>query len=143
MSFEEIKERLTAHGISASSPRLAIADYVLNTKDHPTAEDIRSEVEKRMPSVSLATIYNTLNLFVEKGLIKAVKDPRSEKLRYDCNLQAHFHFYDEQTGRLIDLDPAQFDLSSDLSKLKGDFEISEIDVMVRGRPHKSKKKGKE
>lgn len=133
MGVQELKEMLQRHGIQASSPRLAIADFVLSTHNHPTAEEVKEEVEKRTPSVSLATIYNTLNLFVEKGLLTAVKDPASDKLRYDCNTRPHFHFYDEKTGKLVDLDPSVLRISPDFSKLNAEFEVTGIEVTVKGR----------
>jgi len=69
-THESIGETLRAHGIQPSAPRMAIANYVWNTKSHPRAEDVKTEVEKTFPMVSLATVYNTLNLFVKKGLLK-------------------------------------------------------------------------
>lgn len=133
MGSELLKSKLIEHGIQASAPRLAVADYVLDTTDHPTAEEVKVEVEKRMPSVSLATIYNTLKLFVDKGLLKVITDPTTEKQRFDCNVKPHFHFYDESTGTLMDLDPSILRVSPDFSRLGKEFEIKEIDVTVRGR----------
>jgi Fe2+ or Zn2+ uptake regulation protein len=133
MSFDELRERLLSFDIQASAPRLAIADFVLHTDEHPTAEEVKAAVEKRMPSVSLATIYNTLNLFVQKGLIKTIRDPQSEKFRYDCNIQPHFHFYDENTGKLLDIDPKAWDLQNQLAGLGSDLEIREVDIVFRGQ----------
>ncbi len=137
MDREELRHLLNEHQIQASAPRLAVADFVLHTNQHPTAEEIRDEVEKRMPAVSLATVYNTLNLFVEKGLVKAVRDPNLDTWRYDCNTLPHFHFYDEETGKLMDLDPRLLRVSPDFSRLQSQFEVSEIEVTVKGRIKKS------
>jgi len=137
MDLVELKSLLNNHLIQASAPRLAVADFVLHTNQHPTAEEVRDEVEKRMPAVSLATIYNTLNLFVEKGLVKAVRDPNLDTWRYDCNTQPHFHFYDEESGKLMDLDPRVLRVSPDFSRLQSQFEVSEIEVTVKGRIKKS------
>ncbi len=133
MGHESIRQLLLDKDIQVSAPRLAVADYVFNTKDHPTAEEVKAEVEKRMPAVSLATVYNTLHLFVEKGLLKAVRDPKSETWRYDCNTRPHFHFFDEQTGRMHDLDPRLLRIAPDFNRLNEQFEVSEIEVTVKGR----------
>lgn len=133
MGHDEIKATLLEHNISPSAPRLAVADFVLNTRSHPTADEIRIEVEKRMPSVSLATVYNTLKLFVDRGLIKSVRDPHSDTLRYDCNTKPHFHFYDEEQQVMMDLDPRLLRVAPDFSKLQELFEVSEIEVTVKGR----------
>lgn len=112
---------------------MAIAKYVWNTCSHPTADDVKREVEKSFPTVSLATVYNTLNLFVAHGLLKEVKDTASERVRYDCNTNPHFHFIDEETGEMLDLDPRSLQVSPNRELLGTDFEINEIEVILRGR----------
>ena len=61
---------LMDHGINPSAQRVAVAQYVLHTDEHPSADEVWTRVRKRFPHVSRATIYNTLNLFVEKGLLR-------------------------------------------------------------------------
>jgi len=136
MDLREIKEYLVSKGIQASAPRLAVADYVFNTMDHPSAEEVKEEVERRTPSVSTATIYNTLNLFVEKGLLRVIQDPITHKHRYDCNTRPHFHFYDEESGQLLDLDPSVLKVSPNFNRLNDEFDIKDIEVVVRGRKRK-------
>jgi len=145
---ESIRAALTEKGIQASAPRMAIASYVWDTISHPTAEDVKREVEKTFPTVSLATVYNTLNLFVEKGLLREVQDANQKSVRYDCNMKPHFHFIDEATGEMMDLDPLALRISPDFISLGKEFEISGVDVTVRGRrlgkssgPNPSKKRG--
>lgn len=136
MGVSEMKEILNSAGLQASAARLAVANYVLHTDSHPTAEEIREEVEKQMPSVSLATIYNTLHLFVEKGLLITVKDPKSDRLRYDCNTKAHFHFYDEESGRMYDLDPQLLKVSPNFEAMQSKYEVRGIEVTLRGKKKK-------
>ncbi len=135
----DFKQKLLDLDIQVSAPRLAIAAYVLKTEDHPTADEVKTKVEGFFPMVSLATVYNTLNLFVEKGLLKSIRDEKSEAVRYDCNLEPHYHFVDESTGRLMDIHPESVSIEPKLSK---DFEVSSVDVFVRGRfKAQTKKKG--
>jgi Fe2+ or Zn2+ uptake regulation protein len=61
---------LRSHGIQPSAQRLAVAAYVLDTEAHPSAEQVWGRVRERFPMISRATVYNTLNLFVEKGLLR-------------------------------------------------------------------------
>lgn len=131
-----LKERLKTAGIQPSSPRLAIANYVLATRSHPTAEQVKLEVEKTFPSVSLATVYNTLHLFVEKGLLQAVQDPYQESIRYDPNVKPHFHFIDEETGHMEDLDPRAIRVSPNTQLLGSNYEIREIEVLLKGKKRK-------
>jgi len=135
-----IRDRLEEHEIQPSAPRMAIAQYVWNTCSHPTAEDVKREVEKNFPMVSLATVYNTLKLFVEKGLLKEVPDPERGSVRYDCNTEPHFHFIDEETGEMQDLEPSALKVSPNLQLLDGSYQIREVEVTLKGkRINKSKK----
>ena len=61
---------LKDHGIKPSAQRVAVAQYVLHTDEHPSADEVWTRVKKHFPLVSRATIYNTLHLFVEKGLLR-------------------------------------------------------------------------
>jgi len=136
MRLNELKKLLQDAGVQASAPRLAVADYVLSTSDHPTAEEVKQRVEERTPTVATATIYNTLNLFVEKGLLKLLQDPVTHKYRYDCNVTPHFHFYDEESQQLMDLDPSILRIQPNFSKLGESFVVKEIEVVLRGHRKK-------
>ena len=136
LDSKQVRKQLKEAGVQLSASRLAIASYVWNTDSHPTAEDVKREVEKSFPTVSLATVYNTLKLFVEKELLQEVHSAGrqgSRIVRYDRNTKPHFHFLDEVTGEMIDLDPKVLKVSPNLSLLGSDFNISEINVTIKGR----------
>jgi Fur family transcriptional regulator, iron response regulator len=121
---------LREHGVAPSAQRVAVADYVLNTRDHPSAENVASEVRKTFPMISRATVYNTLNLLVEKELLREfVLD--DGKTVFDANVAVHHHFVDEKSGRIYDI-PWESLIVSKLESLKG-FEVREYQVVVRGR----------
>jgi Fur family transcriptional regulator, iron response regulator len=121
---------LRDHGIQPSAQRVAVANYVLNTCDHPSAEKVAAEVRKSFPMISRATVYNTLNLMVEKGLLREfVLD--DGKTVFDANVSSHHHFVDERSGRIYDI-PWESLMVSRLESLKG-FEVKEYQVVVRGR----------
>lgn len=132
-THKSIREILIEKGIQPSAPRMAIASYVWDTCSHPTADEVKCEVEKVFPTVSLATVYNTLKLFVNKGLLREVQDASFRSVRYDCNMKPHFHFIDESTGEMMDLDPQDLQISPDFIRLGKEFQISGVDVTVRGR----------
>ena len=69
MSTDLVKKLRTA-GIQPSAQRLAVAQYVLTTDAHPSADEVLEQVHEGFPMLSRATVYNTLNLFVEKGLLR-------------------------------------------------------------------------
>ena len=125
-----VASRLRAEGIQPSAHRVAVARYVLYTQDHPTAERVWSEVREDFPVISRATVYNTLNLFVEKGLLHAPTLDEGATV-FDANTERHHHFIDEETGRVIDIPIETLDVSG-LERLDG-FEVEDVSVVLRGR----------
>jgi Fe2+ or Zn2+ uptake regulation protein len=86
--------RLEQHGIRASAQRAAIAQWVLATDTHPSADEVWTAVRKTLPMVSRATVYNTLKLFVEKGLLRElVLAPGC--IVYDPKMEPHHHFIED------------------------------------------------
>jgi Fe2+ or Zn2+ uptake regulation protein len=107
-----------------------VADYVLHTDEHPSADQVFAKVRKTFPMLSRATVYNTLNLFVEKHLLRELVLAEG-RVVFDPKTDAHHHFIDESTGRIHDI-PWQAVKVSQIDRLKG-FEVSEYQVVIRGR----------
>ncbi|HJS59432.1 MAG TPA: transcriptional repressor [Vicinamibacteria bacterium] len=121
---------LRAHGIQPSAQRVAVAQYVLATEEHPSADQVFRRVKKGFPMVSRATVYNTLNLFVERGLLRAfVLAPG--KIVFDPKTESHHHFIDETSGEIVDVPWDALSVSR-LERLKG-FDVHEYQVVMRGR----------
>ena len=91
-------DRLRHSGIQPTPQRIAVAEFVLSTAAHPTADGVWMHVRTRCPTLSRATVYNTLNLFAEKGLLKP-QPLREGAVVFDPHVQPHHHFIDEDTGR--------------------------------------------
>jgi Fe2+ or Zn2+ uptake regulation protein len=127
---EDVIARLRAHGIQPSAQRVAIARYVLATDEHPSADQIWDRVRRDVPVVSRATVYNTLNLFVDKGLLRELVLAEG-KVVFDPNVDRHHHFIDDRTGRIHDV-PWDALSVSDTNALPG-FEVREYQVVLRGR----------
>ena len=85
---------LKEHGIQPSAQRVAVAEYVLHTPEHPSAEKVWARVRESFPMISRATVYNTLNLFVEKGLLRELH-LAPDSVLFDANTDRHHHFIDE------------------------------------------------
>src|SRR5437763_14843709 len=79
---------LRQHGIQPSAQRLAVAEYVLATDEHPSAEQVLAIAQRALPMISRATVYNTLNLLVKKGLLRELLLSEG-KVVFDCNLDQH------------------------------------------------------
>lgn len=124
-----LRESLVEHGIRPSAHRLAVAEYVLTTRDHPSAERVWREVASRFPAISRATVYNTLNLFVEKGILRALHlDP--ESVVFDPRVETHHHFVDEKTGTIHDVDWEKVQVCN-IDQLR-EYDIHEYMVVMRG-----------
>jgi Fe2+ or Zn2+ uptake regulation protein len=121
---------LRKHAIQPSAQRVAVARYVLDTCEHPTADKVWAKVKRAFPMISRATVYNTLNLFVKKGLLRQFV-LNDGKTVFDANVGSHHHFVDEASGRLYDI-PWEALAVSKLEALNG-FEVREYQVVVRGR----------
>src|SRR5688500_6631100 len=93
---------LSERGIQPSAQRVAVARYVLATDDHPSADQGLAKVKDDLPVLSRATVYNTLNLFVEKGLLRQHVLAEG-KVVFDPNTRPHHHFIDDKTGAIVDV----------------------------------------
>jgi Fur family transcriptional regulator, iron response regulator len=133
---QRMRALLTKHAIQPSPQRLAVGAVVLVSEAHPTAEDVLAKARKQFPWLSRATVYNTLNLFVRKGLLRAFTLGEGP-LVYDPNVEAHHHFIDESSGRIHDV-PWEALSVVRVSELPG-FKVREYQVVLRGEASKPKK----
>jgi Fur family iron response transcriptional regulator len=99
----ELEARLRSLGIYPTPQRLMIAQSLLPEHQHVTAEQLHERLRKRSVGLSKATVYNTLGLFVQKGLLREVFVDNARTF-YDSNTQPHYHFYNLDTGTLTDID---------------------------------------
>jgi len=131
-----VVELLTGHGIQPSAHRVAVAQYVLTTEDHPSADRVWARVKARFPMISRATVYNTLNLFVEKGLLRELH-LAPESVVFDPNMDRHHHVIDDETGRIHDVPWGSVQVSN-VGNLAG-FDIRDYQVVMHGRARKHKR----
>lgn len=120
---------LRESGIAPSAQRVAVADYVLRTTEHPSANEVWTRVKENFPQVSRATVYNTLNLFVEKDLLREFLLTEG-RVVFDPNTEPHHHFIDSESGRIHDV-PWQALNVSEGRGLEG-YEIQDLQVVMRG-----------
>jgi Fur family iron response transcriptional regulator len=130
MAQTEIPEILRRHGIQPSAQRLAVAEYVLSTVDHPSADQVWAKVSGTVPMISRATVYNTLNLFVRKGLLRQLVIAEG-KVVFDPKLEPHHHFVDDATGEIHDIPWDALDVRR-VEALEG-VNVREYQVVLRGR----------
>jgi Fe2+ or Zn2+ uptake regulation protein len=126
----DVVELLSEHGIRPSAQRVAVAQYILLTDEHPSADRVWARVRTRFPMISRATVYNTLNLFVEKGLVRSLVIAEGRTV-FDPNVGRHHHFIDEATGQIYDV-PWNAVQVSRVGAIDG-FDVREYQVVMRGR----------
>ena len=129
----DIEKLLVKHKISPTRQRRQIARIMFAKPQHLSAEQILDSVNREAGGkiVSKATVYNTLGLFVSKGLIREVI-VNTNKVFYDSNTKAHHHFYNVDTGMLQDVDVEHLSLQSIPVPPSG-TELDGVDIIVRVR----------
>jgi Fur family transcriptional regulator, iron response regulator len=128
---ETLADILRERGVNPTHQRVEIAMVLLCREQHICADQLMSLVNSGQAETSRATIYNTLNLFVEKGLVREViVDP--SRVFYDSNVAPHFHMYDVDTGELTDIDSSRVTISG-LPELPDNMVTQGMDVILRVR----------
>jgi Fur family transcriptional regulator, iron response regulator len=131
-SREAVAERLRMHDITPTHQRVEIAHVLFERQEHLSADRILALVNARCAEASKATVYNTLKLFLDKGLVRElVVDPT--KVFYDPNTEPHHHFYDVVSGELTDI-PADAIHITGLPPLPPGTVSEGVDVFIRTRP---------
>lgn len=126
MTISTLKEA----NIIVNKYRVAILSYLSKTKEHPSAESIYREIKKDYPGVSVATIYNNLNTFVENGLINALHTPAG-KVLYDGSKDEHAHFYCQKCMKIYDVPTVAIrELESKLTQ--EDYIIENASLLLEG-----------
>jgi Fur family peroxide stress response transcriptional regulator len=128
-NLDHYDETIRGGALRDTPQRRHVYDLLVGKRDHPTATDVFNRAKKSMPSISLATVYNSLETLVSCGLVKQVHVDR-EPTRYCPNLDEHGHFVCEKCGHVFDIDLAagrheQWDLP------KG-FTITTHEISLRG-----------
>lgn len=128
---DNLADVLRGHGINPTHQRIEIAHALFSRGEHLSADQILTIVNQRNSETSKATVYNTLNLFLEHKLIREViVDPN--KVFYDPNTAAHHHFYNVDTGELTDIDAGRITISG-LPQLPDGVVTEGVDIIVRIR----------
>ena len=129
VSRAELKQELIDAGIRPSVQRLAIFEYVRQSRQHPTAEVVYEALRDELGSLSLTTVYNTLKLFVDAGLIMMLTIDDTFRC-FDGNCCAHAHFRCNACGKIVDLELKKESLSL-VEGLDG-YEITDAQLYLKG-----------
>lgn len=131
----QVIEKLQGCDINPTQQRIAIAQTLFSRPQHVSAEQLLHSLQGETTYVSKATVYNTLALFAEKGLVREViVDP--SKVFYDSNTSHHHHFYNVDNGTLMDFRDESMSLDK-LPAIPEGCELEGVDIVIRVRDAKS------
>ena len=136
MSGESVRKVLCALNIRPTNQRIDIAKFILIKDQHLSAEDIFSSFNDSKRGISRATVYNTLNLFADKGLVRRVIIG-SSKIYYDSKTTPHSHYYNVDTGEISDFEFNDAQISP-LPALPEHTVQEGVDIVVRVKNSKAK-----
>lgn len=123
------QQYLIQHSIKPSVQRTAVMDYLLNNRTHPTVDEIFSALSPSMPTLSKTTVYNTLNIFIERGAARMLTIDE-KNARYDVDTTPHAHFICQQCGKVYDV----FDVNPEVLQLpkNENFKADSVEVFYYG-----------
>ena len=140
--FKSHINRLRSSGLRPTKQRLIICEVLFDRKDtfHFTIDNLKKKIEKSTKNkISLATVYNTVHAFKKNGYLKEIS-LQGNKTFFDTNSNYHHHFYDQDTGNLIDIKNEDIYLSKFPSAPKGKkIKQVEVTISVASNPHNQKK----
>ena len=127
----DVKNKIRKCGLKATPNRVAVYEYMLGSKEHPSAEMIREHLNSIGKKFSIATVYNILEAFLEKGLIIRIKDDDNNMMRFDANTSFHVHIYNVNTNEIID-----YENMNHTKKLEKDLKIIKDEINLKSDEHK-------
>ena len=131
LTHEQFRELAAKHGLAVTHQRQVVYEAVVASHGHYSPEDIYAAVRRRIPSVSLATVYNNLRLFIECGLLREVS-PHASTLRVDGNLEPHHHLVCSRCKKVQDVEADLVDFKKLSPKVLDGFDLTHPVVEVFG-----------
>ncbi len=128
MTRADLTASLVEAGIKPTEQRILILDYLLTHQQHPNSEQIYQELREAEKGLSRATVYNTMGIFKEKGLIR-ILDTGDEYAHYDIMLDEHGHFQCYSCGKIWNID---LDTAAAYPALPAGFVSVENQVLIKG-----------
>ncbi len=123
-----ISDKLIVHGLKPSYQRKRIYEYLENNRQHPTVDTVFKDLSKSLPTLSKTTVYNTVKLFAEKGILSIIVIEGNE-LRIDPFNHSHGHFKCIKCGMLSDV---EIDLSKLSVGISTKFKVNEYHAYFKG-----------
>src|ERR1700681_3909107 len=131
LTHEQFREVAWKHGLAATHQRRVVYETVVASHGHHSPEKIYAAVRRKLPSISLATVYNNLRLFVERGLLREVS-PHASTLLVDRNLEPHHRLVCARSKSVQDIEGEFLDFNRLSRQLPDGFDLTQPLVEVFG-----------
>jgi Fur family ferric uptake transcriptional regulator len=137
-----ITERCEAKGLRMTGQRRVIAQVLEDSDDHPDAEELHARANNRDPRISLATVYRTVRLFEEQGILEKLEFGDGRARYEDAERAHHDHLIDLKSGEVIEFVDEEIEALQEKIARKLGYELRGHRMELYGVPIKSGKKGK-
>lgn len=125
------RERCKEHGLSITPQRLAIYKELIESRDHPSAENIYTRIRASFPDVAIDTVYRTMSTFSQIGIVHVVEG-YGEAKRYDTDTEPHHHFRCIHCNKIADLYGDIFGKLRVPDAIKRKYNVSNVKVILEG-----------
>ena len=125
--MEKYVDILKKHDIKVTPQRIAILHYIDTHRSHSSSDIIYADLKESIPSLSKTTIYNSLDMLKQHGLVRVLR--LGSTVRYDYNVDQHYHFWCKKCGKIIDIE-ANNQCWKDLRS--GNHRVDDIEVYLKG-----------
>lgn len=125
------RNKCKEHGLSMTPQRLAIYKVLIESTEHPSAENIFNRVRASFPDIAIDTVYRTLSTFSEIEVIHVVEG-YGEAKRYDPDTEPHHHFRCKRCNKIVDLYGDIFGKLKIPNKIKQKYNVSNVKVVLEG-----------
>lgn len=130
MATEFIFDYLTKYNVKPSMQRIAVMEYLMEHRTHPTADEIYTEIRSTLPTLSRTTVYNTLRMLVEQGAAAQLTIDE-HNVCYDADTSAHAHFLCTRCGRVYDIPLTSASLEG-MARMPKNFNATQCALYYRG-----------
>jgi len=130
-SSTSFRDLCAEHGIAVTHQRQVLYEAMLAMDGHPSPEEVYARVRRKIPAISLATVYKNIHLFVESGVLREVSLHHGSQ-RVEMNGREHHHLVCSRCKAITDIGPEELGLPAQKRKLRGGFLVERYAVDVIG-----------
>ena len=130
--MDNLASLLIEKGITPTKQRLELASLIFDKNQHFTASNLLAKVQKAGFGISQATVYNTLWLFEQRGMLKTI-DMHNDCKFYDTNLTSHHHIFNTESNTITDISNNEIEFSK-LPEIPNSLEVEQTEVLIKVKP---------